>query len=180
MRHPTLLTSLALLSVVACHGDPEVGRVAVAAERAPCTGLANQMCLVVTDLDDPAATPEFLYFGIVGYQHQWGQAVEVDVTIEDVVNPPADGSSVRWTARDVRVTSTAARGATFTLRFPVRGEPWFFAGVAGAVDLVDGTEVGCAPALCAQVTDPLAGALDVGFAHDGAGGLDLVSVTPVP
>ncbi len=175
---PSLLPLLlVLLPLLAC--DPELHRMAVAAERVPCTGVGNQMCLLVTDLDQAAATPTLFYDGIAGYQHQWGRAVEIDYTLESIDDPPADGSSQRRTAERVEVVSTAAAGATFTTRFPVSSQPWFELGATGVV-LIDGTPVVSPDELRARVVGPLEQALEVVMAYDGAGGLALRSATSVP
>lgn len=68
--------------------------VQIAGQRAPCTGVAQQLCLQVRT--QPGAPWELHYGDIEGFD--WKTGVEYVLRIREttVANPPADGSSRRW------------------------------------------------------------------------------------
>ena len=105
----------ALLGLAACSGTPAQGTRAaastgvekalfVAAERKPCTGVGPMQCLQVRD--SPDRPWQFFYSEIEGFTHEPGFDYELRVREEKVANPPADGSSLRWTL--LRVVSKQA------------------------------------------------------------------------
>lgn len=66
----------------------------VAAERAPCTGVAPMLCLQVRDSPDQ---PWRLHYGeIIGFTPEPGVEYRLRILEDTVENPPADGSSKRW------------------------------------------------------------------------------------
>lgn len=66
----------------------------IAADRAPCTGVAPMMCLQVRDTPD---APWRLHYGeIVGFTHEPGVEYRLRILEDTVARPPADGSSKRW------------------------------------------------------------------------------------
>lgn len=81
-------------------------RVTVAAERRPCVGVGPQECLVVNG--------ENFFDEIEGFEHQPGQSCRIRVRKTKIANPPADGSSERWTmvgkARCRRAQGNTRRG----------------------------------------------------------------------
>jgi len=60
-----------------------------------CEGVAAQQCLEIATAE--AGPYELFYDSIERYTHNEGKAAVVDVTIEDVEDPPADASSLRYT-----------------------------------------------------------------------------------
>ncbi|WP_290888149.1 META and DUF4377 domain-containing protein [Arenimonas sp.] len=68
--------------------------VQIAGQRAPCTGVAQQLCLQVRT--QPGAPWELHYGDIEGFD--WKMGVEYVLRIREttVANPPADGSARRW------------------------------------------------------------------------------------
>ena len=67
----------------------------VASERKACTGVGPMECLQVREASDRPW--QHFYSEIDGFQHEPGHAYELRVREERVANPPADGSSLRWT-----------------------------------------------------------------------------------
>lgn len=67
----------------------------VAAERKPCTGVAPMECLQVRESTDRPW--QHFYSEIEGFVFEPGFDYELRVLEEKVANPPADGSSLRWT-----------------------------------------------------------------------------------
>jgi hypothetical protein len=76
----------------------------VAAERKPCTGVGPMECLQVREAADRPW--QYFYSDIEGFTFEPGFDYELRVREEKVANPPADGSSLRWTL--VRVVSKRA------------------------------------------------------------------------
>jgi heat shock protein HslJ len=68
--------------------------VQVAGQRAPCTGVARQLCLQVRT--QPGAPWELHYGDIKGFDWQMGVEYVLRVRETTVARPPADGSSLRW------------------------------------------------------------------------------------
>ena len=76
----------------------------VGAETADCVGVAPQTCLLVKFEED--ADWQFFYDNIVGFEHVPGFEYELLVMKHEVVNPPADASSLRYELVEV-VSETA-------------------------------------------------------------------------
>lgn len=66
----------------------------VASDRVPCTGVAPMQCLQVREASD--GPWQYFYSEIEGFTHEPGFAYELRVREERVSDPPADGSSLRW------------------------------------------------------------------------------------
>ena len=107
--------ALVLVGLVACSRNtaPPVEAAApagiektlfIAPERKPCTGVAPMECLQVRESPDLAW--QYFYSEIEGFTFEPGFDYELRVREEKVANPPADGSSLRWTL--VRVVSKQA------------------------------------------------------------------------
>jgi heat shock protein HslJ len=94
-----------LLGLAACSATSGMEKTLfVAPERKPCTGVAPMECLQVRSAADQPW--QYFYSQIEGFTHEPGFDYELRVREEKVANPPADGSSVRWTL--VRVVSKRA------------------------------------------------------------------------
>lgn len=76
----------------------------IAPERKPCTGVAPMECLQVRE--SPDRPWQYFYSEIEGFTFEPGFDYELRVREEKVANPPADGSSLRWTL--VKVVSKRA------------------------------------------------------------------------
>jgi hypothetical protein len=79
--------------------DGEVVRMYVGPETAECVGVAPQQCLLISM--SPEGEPEFFYDEIVGFSHEPGTAAVLDVLVQPVENPPADGSSLKYSLIDI-------------------------------------------------------------------------------
>jgi hypothetical protein len=108
-------TALAMIGLAACNRStaPPVRAAApagiektffVAPERKPCTGVAPMECLQVRESADRPW--QYFYSEIEGFTHEPGFDYELRVREEKVADPPADGSSLRWTL--IRVVSKQA------------------------------------------------------------------------
>ena len=71
----------------------------VSAETRPCTGVGPMTCLQVREKE---SDPWLLHYsGIVDFEPQPGIEYRLRIIEEKVKNPPADGSSIRWTLDQV-------------------------------------------------------------------------------
>lgn len=98
--------ALALSALAACTPGTEK-TLYVAPERRPCTGVAPMECLQVRDAPDRPW--QNFYSEIEGFTHEPGYRYELRVREDRGANPPADGSSLRWTL--VKVVSKQAGSA---------------------------------------------------------------------
>ena len=94
-----LILSLWLVVVVVCckKNEPlsDVITMRVADHRQDCVGVAPQKCLLVKT--DGATNWQFFYDGIHGFTYEEGFEYQLLVKREPITNPPADGSSIRYT-----------------------------------------------------------------------------------
>lgn len=58
-------------------------------EKVDCVGVGPRECLVVDG--------EYFYSVIGGFEYEEGYTYSIKVGVEDVENPPADGSSLKYT-----------------------------------------------------------------------------------
>ncbi len=83
----------------------------------PCTGVAPMECLQIKGVKDTEWSN--LYTNIEGFKYTPGYRYKLLVRVTPVKNPPADGSSIRYTLRKVlekkKVNTT-----------PEKGSPWAF------------------------------------------------------
>jgi hypothetical protein len=77
----------------------------VAEQQVPCVGVAPQQCLQVRERSDAPWT--LFYDGIEGFTYEPGFRYLLRVSVRQVPNPPADGSSLAYRLVDV-LTKTAA------------------------------------------------------------------------
>jgi hypothetical protein len=103
VRSLLALVAVAAVSLPVLGQDPtpeaEVVRLYVGPETAECVGVAPQQCLLVST--SPDGEPEFFYEEIAGFTHVPGTTYALDVLVEPVEDPPADGSSLKYTLVDV-------------------------------------------------------------------------------
>ncbi len=74
--------------------DGEVVRLWIGAELVDCTGEAPQKCMLVAESEN--GDPEYFYDQIEGFTFVEGFDYVIDVAVEEVADPPADGSSLRY------------------------------------------------------------------------------------
>ena len=86
-------------------GKDETRTLYVAHFRVDCVGVAPMKCLQVRET--PNAEWRMFYDGIEGFDYEEGYDYELRVRTEEVENPPADASSIRWILEEV-VSKTAA------------------------------------------------------------------------
>ena len=67
----------------------------VGPELVECTGVGPQMCMQIKE--SPEGDWQLFYDQIQGFDHEPGYDYELVVLVEDVENPPADASSLRYT-----------------------------------------------------------------------------------
>jgi len=90
---------LALVSVVvvACGpaGGPVEKTIYVGPRQVDCVGVAPQKCLLIKE--NPEDDWTMYYDSIQGFDYEPGYEYELRITEEEIENPPADASSIRWT-----------------------------------------------------------------------------------
>lgn len=77
----------------------ETTRLWIKPELADCVGVAPQKCMQVAESAD--GDYEFFYDQIVGFDYVEGTSYVIDVAIQPVENPPADGSSLLYTLIEI-------------------------------------------------------------------------------
>ncbi|RBL93594.1 DUF4377 domain-containing protein [Chitinophaga flava] len=90
----------------------------------PCTGVAPMECLQIKGLKDTSWSN--LFTNIEGFKYTPGYRYKLLVRVTTIKNPPADGSSIKYTLRKVlekkKVNTTAAEKTTNT----ENGRLWAF------------------------------------------------------
>ena len=143
----------------------------MAAHRASCIGEAASLCLIVQR--PGSSSPQFHYFGVVGFDPQWGHEYTIDVQVTPVSNPPQDGSSEDVTLRSVKRDEAVPPGTTFRFRVfeAGPGQNEFLSLTAGdAGQLADGEPFACqvGSGVCEQIRARLESGtpFEITFAHD--------------
>ena len=115
---------LALLSTVlaACGpaGGPAEKTIYVGPRQVDCEGVAPQKCMLVRESLDDDWT--MYYDRIVGFDYEPGYEYELRIVEEEVENPPADASSIRWTLLEVVSKAPSLEGTTWVLQSYLNGE----------------------------------------------------------
>lgn len=98
-----LVALSSVLTLAGCAGGStdagEVVRMWVGPDTVACVGVAPMECLQVAYSED--GEPELFYDSIAGFEHEPGTAYVLDVRVEEVADPPADGSTRSYTLVDV-------------------------------------------------------------------------------
>ncbi|MGH7461412.1 MAG: DUF4377 domain-containing protein [Longimicrobiales bacterium] len=89
-----LIASTALSACSVFGPDEETVTLYVAPQRAECTGLFLQMCLLVKERPDQSW--QYFYDSIQGFEFEAGHTYKLLVIRRRIENPVPDGSSVRW------------------------------------------------------------------------------------
>lgn len=135
-----LTLSIAVLAASACTPTPELAlpcnstgdTICVAPYQDPCHTLVPTLCLRL--FTSTSTETSRMFFGIEGFEHQWGHTYELAVHRVTVPDPPADGSSVRTILDRVVSDTPVAPGTHFT----IRPSPEHIRGTAGVdLSLVD-------------------------------------------
>ena len=77
----------------------EIVTLYVGPEQVDCVGVAPQTCLLVRESTE--VDYSYFYDNIEGFEYEPGYNYELRVNKTPVENPPADGSSIRWTLIEV-------------------------------------------------------------------------------
>lgn len=64
-----------------------------------CEGVAPQMCMQVAESED--GEYEYFYDQIEGFDFVEGTSYVIDVTVQEIEDPPADGSSIAYTLVEI-------------------------------------------------------------------------------
>jgi hypothetical protein len=75
--------------------DGAVKTIYINSKMADCTGVAPMKCLQYRDTPDGAW--KNWYSGIEGFNFEEGNLYTLEIRETKVANPPADGSSIKWT-----------------------------------------------------------------------------------
>lgn len=111
-----LATSVMALAAVACGdgtgdgGSPDGAvekEILVAHFVSDCVGVGPQECLNVRESTETEWT--LWYDGIAGFEHEAGNDYRLLIRETTVDNPPADGSSIRWTLVSILETTPVAK-----------------------------------------------------------------------
>ncbi len=103
-----LLFLLPLL-LISCSTNDNAVKMVVASQRGDCVGVAPQKCLYVKMGADTNWT--FFYDQIEGFNYEEGYEYVLEVKKVKVENPPADGSSLKYTlVKEVSKTSKTSDG----------------------------------------------------------------------
>ena len=102
-------------AVFPLEASSQVVTMLVAPYKLPCSGVGPMLCLSVAQDGGPE---QFFYSAIEGFTFQWGHPVTLRVQVEEIANPPADGSSLRYTVVEVVNDDGYAAGTSFDATVP--------------------------------------------------------------
>lgn len=105
MKYLLLLLFLACSSVQ----SEEIRTIFVADHLADCTGVSKQKCMLIKE--NPDEDWSYFYDRISGFDYEEGYSYELRVKVEEIDNPPADGSSRKYTLTEM-VTKTQTEEST--------------------------------------------------------------------
>lgn len=102
-------------AVFAVQDIPQIVTLNLSPYKLPCMGVGPMLCMQITDA---AGVQMFFYNAIAGFDFQWGHPVTLRAQVETVANPPADGSSLRYTLVEVVSDEGYQAGTSFEARVP--------------------------------------------------------------
>jgi heat shock protein HslJ len=118
------ITLLALASVVvaACGpvGGPAEKTVYVGPSQVDCVGVAPQKCLLIKE--KPGDDWTLYYDQIEGFDYEPGYEYELRIVEEEIEDPPADASSIRWTLVEVVSKTRGLEGTVWVLESYLNSE----------------------------------------------------------
>ncbi|MCC8133465.1 MAG: DUF4377 domain-containing protein [Tannerellaceae bacterium] len=94
MRNKWTMIVYVCVFLFACKEPENVEKLIVASDPIDCIGVAPQQCLLVKSGEETEWT--FLYGGIEGFDYQPGYEYVLKVQVQEVENPVADQSSIRY------------------------------------------------------------------------------------
>ena len=92
---------LLLILILSCTSvqSEEIRTLFIADHLADCTGVSKQKCMLVKEsLEEDWS---YFYDGISGFDYEEGYSYELRVKVQEVQNPPADASNVRYTLSEL-------------------------------------------------------------------------------
>ena len=92
---------LIFLLILACgsKNEEQLKTIYVADHLADCTGVSEQKCMLVRE--GPEEEWTYFYDGIEGFEYEEGYEYQISVEVQEVENPPADASSLRYVLREI-------------------------------------------------------------------------------
>ena len=92
-------------------GRAEIKKIRIDHYLYPAMGVGPCLCIRV----DEGSGMQPLYAGIEGFHYTWGTSYELTVKVEKVSDPPADGSSLRYTLVSIDKESKVPEGTRFRI-----------------------------------------------------------------
>jgi hypothetical protein len=120
MAHCLVLALMAGTSMN-CTSPAKTQTLVVQHYQVPCQGESTMMCYLVKKQDQEDW--EYFYDEIQGLDYEWGYVYTLEVSIENITNPPQDGSSIATKVEKVLKKEKVAEGTTFELPLAVEGTP---------------------------------------------------------
>ena len=77
----------------------EISRLWIKPDLVDCVGEAPQKCMQVAEVED--GEHFFFYDQIIGFTFEEGTSYVLDVLVEEVADPPADASSLKYTLVEI-------------------------------------------------------------------------------
>jgi heat shock protein HslJ len=127
------LFALASLAVAGCGplgGGPAGKTIYVAPYQVDCVGVAPQKCLLVKERPEDDWT--YHYDQIEGFDYEPGYDYELRIQEDNVENPPADASSIRWTLIEVVSKTRSLEGTTWVMEAYLNSEGVLVGALSGS------------------------------------------------
>ncbi|WP_153913959.1 DUF4377 domain-containing protein [Shewanella sp. TC10] len=115
-----------------------------------CQGVITRFCLryIVEGSDEETV----LYDPVEGYNHTWGASDRIEIEKSPISNPPADGSSMKYTLLNIIDNSADPLGSIYTYNDVPFNQASFIQD--GDIFFLLGYEVNCSAAmLCNELLD---------------------------
>lgn len=127
----------------------------IAHNKRACVGVGTFHCILARE---PGQTDWNPILNIDGFTAEWGHSYRVRVRVEEVANPPADGSSIRYILVETVEDRVVDPGTTFSyLVTPVSGGTPLVNLEEDRGNLLNEKDFVCqSPEICQQIRDRLA------------------------
>jgi hypothetical protein len=159
MRRHLLIPFLLL---PACAGE-DIRTGTVASTLSPCMQIAPSLCMTV--MEEGAEGPQS--FGIRDFTFEWGVEKTITYSVEEIDDPPADGSSIERRGLTLISTRLEPAGTQFVTSFPDNlDNAWLSPDIEGIVSY-GGYPVACASPLREEIGASRDVPFRVTFEHTG-------------